>query len=58
MLTIDVLQADVLIALILTPIMLLVLAGAASLSLAHFLSLQTELKPVRVRNCDRTVHRR
>jgi len=36
----------------------LILALAAPVFLAHFLSLQTELKPVRVRTCGRTVHRR
>jgi len=34
----------------------LILALAAPVSLAHFLSLQTELKPVRVRISERTVH--
>jgi len=35
-----------------------ILALAASVSLAHFLSLQAELKPVCVRISKRTVHRR
>ena len=33
-----------------------ILALAASVSLAHFLSLQTDLKPVRVRISKRAVH--